>query len=144
MPCDRAVRNLARVVIGRAIAVYNQLTIRRLIAYARDGIIRVRNNRAINAELVNIDVWLHRPHLQRPNSIFTFLKRNRRSHFASRKCERPRGQQNFLRFGSLNVKGHSPIIVNFRRNHIRSERHKIFDIFMRIPIQIHLRLLGAD
>src|SRR5678815_1926439 len=55
-----AVRNVARVIVRRALAMYHQLTVRRLVGKSGERIIRIGRADAVDDELVHIDVRLDR------------------------------------------------------------------------------------
>ena len=114
----------------------------RLIGEPGQRVVRIHDRHAVDEQPVDIQVRLQRTDRQRPDAVGPLLEWNRRVALADREQDRAAGQRHGPRVGRLQPERDRAVVADFRRNEVRAERLQVLGVLVRIPVQVHVGLLG--
>ena len=140
---DAAVRDGLRVVVGGPVAMHDDRAVARLIGKTGERVVRIHDRDAVDEQPVDIHVRLQRTHRQRPDAVGSLLEWNRRVAFADRQQDRAAGQRHGARVGRLETERDRAVVTHLGRNEVRAVRVQVLDVLVRVPVQVHVSLLGA-
>ena len=139
---DVAMRDGLRVVVGRPVAVDDDRAVTRLIGKSGQRVVRIHHRHAVHDETIDVEIRLQWADRQRPDAIAALLEWNRRVALADRQEDRTTAQRHRSRVGRPQTERDRAVVTHFGRNQVRAEGSQVLEVLVRIPIQVHVGLLG--
>ena len=139
---DAAMRNRLRVVVRRPVAMDDDGAVSRLIGKTGEGIVRIDDGHAVDKQPIDIEVRLQRANRQRPDAVRALLEWNRRVAFADRQQNRTTGQGHRSRISRLETERDRVVVTDLGRNDVGAVGVQVLEVLVRIPVEVHVGLLG--
>ena len=136
-----AVRDVAGVVVGRAVAVHDELTVGRHGGERRAGVVRVGHLHPVHIEMVGIHVRPQRADRQRPNAIVTLRERHGLIGSAQRGENGHADEPHFLRRRRFQPKRDRPVVMHLGRVERRAEGDELLRVLLRVEVEVDVGLL---
>ncbi len=144
MAGDGAVGNVLGVVVGRFVSVYDELAVGRHAGEGCYGIGRVGDLNTVYLYEVGVDVGSDGADGEGPDAVVAFFEREGVAPAFAEGGEDGAVEGDGFCLGGFYAEGDSTVVVDFGRVERSAEGGEAFGVFLRVPVEVNVGLLGVD
>jgi hypothetical protein len=139
---DGAMRYRLRVVVGGTITVHDDRAVARLIREPGERVAGIDDRDAVDEQLVDVEIGPERSDGESPHAVRPLGERDRGVPLADRQQHRSARQRHGASVRRLQTERDGAVVLDLRREQVRAERKEALRVALRVPVQIHVGLLG--